>query len=469
MEDNKYISVSELNRYLYYKFEQDILLRQVYLQGEISNFKQSGQHYYFSLKDEGSEISAMFFNPSRSSLNFLPCDGMSVQVKGKVQVYQKRGTYSIVVTEMQEIGIGLLYKQFLELKDKLAKEGLFDEAHKMPIPDYPETVGIITAATGEAINDIVSTFNRRLPLAKLILFPAIVQGAECPNDLMRALRLAYQRKDIDCLIIGRGGGSFEDLNGFNDESLARMLYGAPFPTISAVGHEGDYTICDFVCSFRAPTPTGAAMRLTKEKNDVYLNISSLSKRLVNGIKKTLVDNFNLWNNLNSNYYLAKFNDFIGQKEQLLTNFNDRLKLLTPENYAVKLNDEIDDLTHRLYLATIAQLNNYENEIISASKRLRKELIVDRITTYEDKISKLDNNLNYFLVTKTKTEEDLFNHLIEKITLLNPLNIINKGYTIVYKGDNIIYNVKELDVNDDVKIKFNDGSAIATVKNITKDE
>ena len=320
-------SVSEVNRYINYKFESDALLQKVYIEGEISNFKKSGNHYYFSLKDEFSEITAMFFYPANLSLSFIPKDGMKVQAIGKIQIYQKRGTYSVIVANMQQVGIGALYEEYLKLKNKLENEGLFLESHKMKTPEYPVKVGVITALTGEAINDIISTFNRRLPLAQIILFPAIVQGSEAPRSLIKALDLAYKYPDIDCLIIGRGGGSFEDLNCFNDEMLARKLYDAPFPTISAVGHEGDYTICDFVCSFRAPTPTGAAMHLTKEKKDVNELILNYSKRLTTGIKNKLINGFNSWNNLNTSYGIAKFDEIISLKEQQYINLFNRLSLL----------------------------------------------------------------------------------------------------------------------------------------------
>ncbi len=446
MSNIEYVSVTELNRYLYYKFDQDALLQQVYLEGELSNCKKSGNHYYFSLKDQTSEISGMFFYPANLSLNFIPKDGMSVQVSGKIQVYQKRGTYAIIVSKMNECGVGLLYQRYLELKNKLDQEGLFLESHKMQVPEYPETVGIITAATGEAINDIVSTFNRRFPLAKLILYPALVQGVDAPRDLIRALDLAYHNLSIDCLIIGRGGGSFEDLNCFNDEQLARKLYEAPFPTISAVGHEGDYTICDFVCSFRAPTPTGAAMKLTKEKQDVEQNLFSLSKRLTNSIKNKLINSFNTLDKYCKSYGLARFDEILNQKEQVFVDLNNRLSKLTPEQIAMNKALQLDNLTARLRLNLVTDKINAYNE---------------KISNYEDSLHKLFNNI---LIQKYQQ----FDYLVEKSMLLNPLNIINKGYAIVYKDHQMIYSVKELKTNDVVNIKFKNGNAKALIQEIEEE-
>ena len=387
----------------------------------------------------------MMFDNAISMLNFIPQDGMSVQVVGKVQVYQKRGTYSIICSQMHEVGLGLLYQKYLELKDKLTKEGLFDEKYKKKIPEYPETVGIITASTGEAINDIVSTFNKRLPLAKLVLYPSQVQGLDAPKDLIRALNLAYQNPEIDVLIIGRGGGSFEDLNCFNDENLIRKLFLAPFPTVSAVGHEGDYTLCDFVCSHRAPTPTGAAMYLTKLKSDVLLQIDNQRIRLVNSIKKCLTDKFN-------NY----------------KNYLDRLNLLTPEKIAENLNDKINHLTEQLTTCFNNYQNQLNNNLDSLNLRLRKELITDKIDYYHKEIDNLDNKNYLYLNHQITNLDDTCNHLIEKLILLNPLNIIKKGYTIVYHNDNVVYNVKELKLNDELKIKFSDGYAEAKVTKIVEE-
>ncbi|MBE6130710.1 MAG: exodeoxyribonuclease VII large subunit [Erysipelotrichaceae bacterium] len=465
----EYSSVSEVNRYLSYKFETDALLQKVFIEGEISNFKKSGSHYYFSLKDEFSEISAMFFYPANLSLSFKPSDGMKVQAVGKVQIYQKRGTYSIIVSNMQQVGIGLLYEKYLELKNKLEQEGLFLESHKMAIPEYPEVVGVITALTGEAINDIISTFNRRLPLAKIKLFPAIVQGSDAPKSLINALDLAYKDLSIDCLIIGRGGGSFEDLNCFNDEALARKLYEAPFPTISAVGHEGDYTICDFICSFRAPTPTGAAMKLTKEKKDVNELILNYSKRLTISIKNKLITGFNNWNALNSSYGLSKFDEIINVKEQQLIDLNNRLNLLSPETLAKKLDDKIYDLTSRLD----GGINNYiDNKFLlldSLNKRLRSELVIDYINNQYKDINNINKKMDLIINQRINDYDKIFNHLIEKCTILNPLNIIKKGYTIVYKDNDIVYNVKELEINDQINIKFSDGVATATINKIINNE
>lgn len=439
----KYITVSALNRYISYKFDSDTNLQEVYLKGEISNFKYSGKHCYFSLKDESSEISAMFFYPGNLSLKFVPKDGMTVNVIGRIQTYQKKGTYSIVVKDMQAEGVGLLYQQFLDLKDKLQKEGLFDESKKLPLPEYPEVVGVITAATGDAIHDIISTFNRRLPLAKIKLFPALVQGADAPKDLIRALKEAYADTSLNAIIIGRGGGSFEDLSCFNDESLARYLASSKIPTVSAIGHEADYTICDFVSSFRAPTPTGAAIALTKEKKDVNELVVTYSLRLKNAIKNKLTNCYNDLTKVKNSYGLVHYDEILSNHSKTLNGFIKHLELLSPQNLVRKIEEDI--------INDVKRINNaYINYLENAYKQVDQTTRLDN--AYQNAIKLFENRL--------------INN-IDKIVLLNPFNIMKKGYGIVYHGDTIISTVDKLNVNDRVTIKLVDGSVDATINKINK--
>lgn len=463
MEDKKYYSVTAINRYLYHKFDIDVNLQEVYVQGELSNFKWSGKHCYFSLKDANSELNAMFFYPGNLDLKFEPKDGISVQVIGKIQVYQKRGTYALVVSKMIEEGVGLLYQEYLDLKDKLAKEGLFDEKRKLPLPEYPENVAIITAPTGDAIHDIISTFNRRLPLAKLKLFPALVQGSEAPIDLIRALQKVYQDPTIEVLIIGRGGGSFEDLSCFNNEMLARTLASSPIPTVSAIGHEADFTICDFVSSYRAPTPTGAAMRLTKEKNDVIDTIINLARRSSSAIKKELIDKFNTYDRLRSSYGLAKFDEYLNNKNQEINVLDNRLALLSPNKIADRLNQTIEDYYKRMVLVTNHQYTLLNDKYNNLVVRLKKERIESLIEQERKEILNNETRLLKNLTLLIEKNNDKLKTLIEKCTLVNPFNIMLKGYSIVYKENKVIAKIKNIEINDEVKIKMADGYFKALVK------
>lgn len=435
MNEPKYISVTALNRYIYYKFDTDLNLHDVYLKGEISNYKMSGKHCYFSLKDAASEISAMFFYPDNLNLRFVPKDGMSVQVVGQIQVYQKRGTYAIIVRRMQEEGLGLLYQQYLDLKDKLQAEGLFDESRKLPLPEYPEHVAIITASTGDAIHDIISTFNRRFPLAELKLYPALVQGSEAPRDLIRALKQVYADNNADVLIIGRGGGSFEDLACFNNEELVRTLAASPIPTVSAIGHEADYTICDFVSSYRAPTPTGAAMRLTKELPEVLGRVNQMANSITISVKNTLINAYNGWHKLTSSYVISHFDEVIKVKEVNYQNYVDRLKLLTPLYMAQKLDDNLLNMRNRLMISYNNQVNNQLSAFNQINSHLRDELIIKQLNNWETSV----------------------NNLIDKAVILNPLNVMKKGFSIVYQNNQIVKSIHDLNVNANVVVQMIDGT------------
>ena len=275
-EENKYYTVSAITNYISYKISTDAALKLVYIKGEMSNVRLSKGHLYFVLKDEEAEISGIIFANIVNRLSFTPKDGMKVLITGSITPYAKRGTYNLLVNEIIEYGEGYLYQRFLELKDRLEKIGLFSEAHKKPIPEFSKRIGVITSGTGDAINDIISTIQKRYPLVEIHVYPCLVQGSDAPRSIINALNRVAFDNDCDVVIIARGGGSFEDLNCFNDEGLAKAIYDFPIPIISGVGHENDYTICDFVADGRAPTPTGAAVRVTPDKNVLINNQKQVS-------------------------------------------------------------------------------------------------------------------------------------------------------------------------------------------------
>ena len=277
-------TVSELNGYIKRIFDGDRLLNAVTVKGEISNFTnhRSG-HLYFSLKDNEGQIKAVMFSSRASKLRFLPENGMKVIIHGSVSVFQRDGTYQLYANTMQPDGIGALYLAYEQLKEKLYNEGLFDNSHKMPIPKFPEKIGIITSPTGAAVRDIINVTGRRYPLAKLYLYPVLVQGDGAEADLVKAVDYFDNSTLCDVVIIGRGGGSIEDLWAFNSEALARRIYASGVPIISAVGHETDFTICDFVSDMRAPTPSAAAEIAVPDIRDIYMTLSELSDRVSNAL------------------------------------------------------------------------------------------------------------------------------------------------------------------------------------------
>ena len=287
---NDYITVGALTRYIKYRLDNDPNLQEVCLKGEISNFKKHTRgHFYFTIKDEESRISAIMFASNASKVNFDIQDGMKVLVKGKVTVFEGTGNYQIYVSEVKEDGIGNLFELYEKLKKDLEKEGLFKQDHKKPIPKIPNRIGVITAPTGAAVRDIMSTINRRYPLCEVILFPSLVQGKDAKDDIVKNIKLA-DTYDLDVIICGRGGGSIEDLWAFNEEIVARAIYACNTPIISAVGHEIDFTIADFVADKRAETPTAAAEMCAPSKADLINLLKQMELRLNKNINSLITNN-----------------------------------------------------------------------------------------------------------------------------------------------------------------------------------
>ena len=420
--ERRYITVTTLNKYLKNKFDTDPNIQTLFLKGEISNFKgHTRGHLYFTLKDENSRINAVMFSSSASKLNFVPKDGMKVLVVGRVSIYEPNGGYQIYINEMQEDGLGNLYLKFEELKKKLSNEGLFDEAHKKAIPKFPETIGIVTAPTGAAIRDILSTIKRRFPGVKTILFPSLVQGELAANDIVEKINMA-DKYNLDVLIVGRGGGSIEDLWSFNEEIVARAIYEAKTPIISAVGHEIDFTIADFVADLRAPTPTGAAEMAVPNIIDVKNFINQLNIRLNKDIKNILNSNETILNNLKSSYVLSNPLAPFEIKEQKLDSLLDRI-----------------------------------------NSRIKYILEVEKKKLDNIKTNYILNNPDSFIIYYNNTYELLLN----KLNLLNPLNVLKKGYSVINKDGKTVKDSKDLKVSDNINIKLYKGSIDAKVEKVNK--
>ena len=422
--NEKYLTVSAVTRYLKAKFDIDENLQTVYLKGEISNFKaHTSGHFYFSLKDENSKINAIMFRSNASKVIFKPADGMKVLVTGRISVYEAMGSYQIYVDEMLEDGVGNLYIAFEQLKKKLQAEGLFDEAHKKSIPRIPKRVGIVTASTGAAIRDIMTTIKRRFPICETILFPTLVQGENAKDDIVRNIKRA-EDYDLDVLIVGRGGGSIEDLWPFNEEIVARAIYDCRIPVISAVGHEVDFTIADFVADLRAPTPTAAAELAVPNMSDLKKHIDQLSIRLNEAIYKKV--------NYLKLYLDSVKNSFVIKNPGVM--FENKKQNLDLMN--TKLNE--------LMLGKVDKLKN-ELEKIKKSYVLTNPKLL-----YKDNVVCLKN-------------------IIDKLELLNPLNILSRGYSITYMNDKALKSVKEVKKDDILKVKLYDGMLEAKVNKIEEDK
>ena len=373
---DKYLSVTALTRYIKYKLDNDKYLQDVYLKGEISNFKAHTRgHFYFTLKDDTSRINAIMFSFNASKLKFMPEDGMKVLVKGKISVFESTGNYQIYVSDMLEDGVGNLHIAFEQLKKKLGDEGLFDPKYKKEIPKIPMRVGIVTASTGAAVKDILSTIKRRFPICKTILFPCLVQGELAKDDIVKKLDIA-DNYNLDVIILGRGGGSIEDLWPFNEEVVARKVFSCKTPIISGVGHQIDFTICDFVADKRAETPTGAAERAVPVLTDLLLEIDNYKIRYLNSVKRILDNNKLRLKKLTDSYVLKNPLSMYEIKEQKLDNLIDKFNTC---------------------MNAILYKNKSKLEIVLNSIVFKEPTIL-----YEDKMKKT-------------------NHLIEKLEILNPLS------------------------------------------------
>lgn len=427
MEENRYLTISEFTSRLKNVFDSSKLFQNMYLKGEISNFKRhTTGHLYFSIKDENSVINAMMWSRDAANLNFNPVDGTKVLVHGRITVYEARGTYQIYVDNMIEDGIGELQIKFEKLKRQLMNEGLFYEIDGMyrknpnkvkPLPRFPERIGIVTAPTGAAIKDILSTIKGRYPLCEPILFPCLVQGESAKEDIVRQIKNA-ENYNLDVLIVGRGGGSIEDLWAFNEEIVARAIYDCPIPVISGVGHEPDFTIADFVSDHRSPTPTGAAKDATPiTKEDLLEFINKDKIRIENAIKNLVKKQRLILDKYINSYVIKNPIRMYETKMQRLDWLYDKLKNLSPIIKCEKEYTKIESLTEKLNIIIKNKLNN----------------------------------------TTTK-----YNNLIEKLELVNPLSTLKRGYSVVYKDNFALTDIKKIKKEDKLKIRIFNGEIDVSV-------
>ncbi len=323
------LTVRQLNLYVKSLIEGDVRLNDVTVIGEISNFKNhyASGHLYFTLKDKDASIRCVMFKGFAQYIKFQVSDGLQVVLRGKVSLYEKDGQYQFYAQEMHEFGKGDIALEFEQIKEKLSKEGLFDIASKRPIPKFPKRIAVITSDTGAAVQDIINILSRRWPLAEILLCPVAVQGENAVGDMIKTLDKVYALNNCDTIIIGRGGGSIEDLWAFNSELLARKIYESPIPVISAVGHETDFTICDFVADLRAPTPSAAAELAVPDINEISIKITNLKASLkAHILSKLNINKFKLESLSKCNYFKNPFNAIIGTKEETVDNLSDKLLL-----------------------------------------------------------------------------------------------------------------------------------------------
>lgn len=423
-EERKYYTVSAYNTSIKKFLDSVDELKDVHIKGEISNWKGATRgHLYFTLKDEESRISAVMFKNAADTLDFVPKEGDKVLVDGRITAYPASGTYQVYINKMRLDGEGDLLKKLEELKKKLQAEGLFDESHKKPIPKFPKKIGVVTSSNinQAAVHDIITTINRRYPLCEVILFPAMVQGEQAKFDIVKQIEEANKEiYELDTLIVGRGGGSIEDLWAFNEEIVARAIYDSRVPIISAVGHDIDYTIADFVADLRAATPTAGAELAVPNLADVLSYIKQLEIRSNQAITSKINHLRDILNKIKKSYVLENPLASFQIKEQ-----------------------KLDELINRLN-------TNITNKLDSSKVRLNNILSKRIIKNPEDLLIPKKNSLEL---------------VINKLELLNPLSVIKKGYSVVETDYKIIKSVKDVKENDKLKIKVIDGIIKANVEGV----
>lgn len=435
------LSVTDVNRYIKDLFTIDGFLNNVTVKGEISNLKIHGRgHLYFSLKDENSKINCVMFNYA-PKVTFELNDGMSVQVKGRVNVYEASGSYQIYVNQMTNDGVGNLYQLFEELKKRLNNEGLFDETHKQKLPRIPKKIGVITAPTGAAVKDIISTINKRYPLCEILIFPTLVQGDGAKENIVKMIEKANET-DVDLIILGRGGGSIEDLWAFNEEIVARSIYNSKIPIISAVGHEIDFTISDFVADLRAPTPTGAALMAVPDQYEIMRYLSEYKGRITNVLNNKLKRANEKLSSTANSFILKNILSLYSPKEQKLDILIDKLNGL--------INNKISYNTNKL------------NQLLIKIKGLSPS---EKIDYNIEKIKQLEKILNNSMNNIIKFKSKELTNSQTKIELLNPTNILDKGYSIIKINDKIIKSKNDVKISDNLDIILKDGIINSEVKGV----
>ena len=441
-----YLSVSSLTKYLKLKFDRDPYLERVYLTGQVSNFRRRPNHQYFSLKDEQAVIQATMWAGTFKKLDFELEEGMKINVVGRVQIYEPSGSYSIIIEKAEPDGIGALAIQFEQLKKKLTEAGYFDERHKQPLPQFVKKIGVVTSPSGAVIRDIITTVSRRFPGVEILLFPTKVQGEGASQEVAANIALANEREDLDLLIVGRGGGSIEDLWGFNEEVVVQAIFESRLPVISSVGHETDTTLADFVADRRAATPTAAAELATPvTKADIISWISERQNRAYQaGLRVIKRDQERLGK-------LAKSVIF-RQPERLY------------DGYAQKC----DHLTSRLKSTVEQQVQQASQAQQLLNQRLLAVDLERNIRRYKERIEALKRLLTSQVTSQYESQLARFEKAQDALLSLDTSRIIARGYAMVQKGDKVISSVTEVAKGEQLSVQLKDGQLEVEVKNAKKE-
>lgn len=443
----KYLSVTTLTKYLKMKFDKDPYLERVYLTGQVSNFRKRPTHQYFSLKDDHAVIQATIWSGIYQKLGFDLEEGMKINVIGRVQIYEPSGSYSIIIEKAEPDGVGALAIQFEQLKKKLTEEGLFQERFKQPLPQFAKRIGVVTSRSGAVIRDIITTVSRRFPGVDILLYPTKVQGDGAAEEIARNIARANQREDLDILIIGRGGGSIEDLWAFNEEIVVRAIFESRLPVISSVGHETDVTLADFVADRRAATPTAAAELATPvTKLDLLTHLQNQEKRLATAVQNVL-----------------------SRKKEALKKCSQSVIFRQPERLYDGYLQRLDQLQLRLKQSLRTRISDSKHLVQARTHQLVQLSPVPKIQRYQDRLAQLDKLLRsqMALVYDAKVAE--VKRLSEALLMLDTSRIVARGYAIVKKEESVVDSVKKLKKKDQVTLLMRDGRIELEVKDVKTKE
>ena len=429
------------------KFDKDPYLERVYLTGQVSNFRKRPTHQYFSLKDDRAVIQATIWSGIYQKLGFDLEEGMKINVIGRVQVYEPSGSYSIIIEKAEPDGVGALALQFEQLKKKLSEEGLFQERFKQAIPQFAKRIGVVTSRSGAVIQDIITTVSRRFPGVEIVLYPTKVQGEGAAEEIARNIARANEREDIDVLIIGRGGGSIEDLWAFNEEIVVRAIFESRLPIISSVGHETDVTLSDFVADKRAATPTAAAELATPvTKLDLLTYLKNQEKRMATAVQNTL-----------------------SKKKEALRTLSQSVIFRQPERLYDGYLQRLDQLQLRLKQSINTQLVRQQQKVLEQVHRLEQLSPINKIHRYQDRLLQLEKLLRSQMAVVYDAKVAEVKRLSEALLMLDTSRIVARGYAIVKKEDTVLSSAKDLKKTDQVTLMMRDGQVELEVKDVKTEE
>ena len=443
MQSPAIFTVSRLNQTVRLLLEREV--GQVWISGEISNFTQPASgHWYFTLKDDTAQVRCAMFRNSNRRVTFRPQHGQQILVRASITLYEPRGEYQIIVESMQPAGEGLLQQKYEQLKAKLAAEGLFDQQSKQPLPSPAHCVGVITSKTGAALHDILHVLKRRDPSLPVVIYPTAVQGEDAPGQIVRAIELANSRQECDVLIVGRGGGSLEDLWSFNDERVARAIFASQIPIVSAVGHETDVTIADFVADLRAPTPSAAAEIVSRNQLELLRQLQSGQQRL----------------EMAMDYYLAN-------RTRRFTQLEHRLQQQHPQLRLARQQTVLDRLRQRMTYAMDTQLKRSGQRQQRMTQRLNQHSPQPRIHRAQNRVQQLEYRLAQLMSARLSATRERFGNTVTHLEAVSPLSTLARGYSVTTATDGkVLKQTKQVKAGDMLTTRLADGWVESEVKGVT---